>query len=408
MLILAVCCLIGSATGVAAELQKDWNQWRGPQRTCEFEGPEWPATLSEEQLKKVWEVKLAPSYSGPVVNGSAVFVTETENQESEVVKALDRQTGEELWQTKWKGAMKVPFFAAANGSWIRATPALDENRLYVAGMRDFLVCLNTDNGEVIWKVDFTKKFASELPKFGFVSSPLVYGEFVYVQAGGGMVKLNKMDGEVVWRKLVDGGGMSGSAFSSPTVSEINEQPELLVQTRQELVGLDLENGETFWKEKIPAFRGMNILTPTCFDNAVFTSSYGGGSVLLGINQEADKKVEERWKNKIEAYMSSPVLIDGYLYLHLRNQRFSCIDWKTGEEMWRTKPYGKYWSMIYQGKRLLALDERGDLMLINATPEKFDLVEKIHLTDDPAWAHLAMSANEIFVRTLNSQIVYRWE
>ena len=365
--------------------------------------------MTTDKLTKTWEIKLGPSYSGPIVTQNTVFVTETANKEFEVIRALDRQTGQQKWETQWKGAMSVPFFAAANGSWIRATPALDENRIYVAGMRDILVCLDTENGETVWQIDFVRKFGSKLPAFGFASSPLVYGEYVYVQAGEGLVKLDKITGDVIWRKLAGGGGMSGSAFSSPAIAQVNGKTVLLVQTRNRLVGVDLGSGREYWSQEIPAFRGMNILTPISANNAVFTSSYGGGSFLFDISKQgAGEKVEERWKNKTQAYMSSPVLIGNHLYVHLRNQRFSCLDWKTGEEKWRTKPFGKYWSMIYQNDRILALDERGDLLLINANPEKFELLGKVHLTDDPTWAHLAMSGNEIFIRSLNSQIVYRWD
>ena len=53
-----------------------------------------------------------------------------------MVSALDRRTGKERWRAEWKGAMTVPFFAAANGSWIRATPAYDGDSLYVARLRN--------------------------------------------------------------------------------------------------------------------------------------------------------------------------------------------------------------------------------------------------------------------------------
>lgn len=80
--------------------------------------------------------------------------------------------------------MSVPFFARSNGDWIRATPALDGDTLYVAGMRDVLVALNITDGSERWRLDFVKRFGSDLPTFGFVSSPLIDGDSVYVQAGG--------------------------------------------------------------------------------------------------------------------------------------------------------------------------------------------------------------------------------
>ncbi len=106
-------------------------------------------------------------------------------------------------------------------------------------------------------------------------------------------------------------------------------------------------------------------------------------------------------------MSTPVVINGHAYLHLRNQRFTCIDLATGESKWTTKPYGKYWSMVANGDRILALDQRGEILLIHATPEKFELVDSRKLTDDETWAHLAVAGDEVFVRELNAMTVYRW-
>ena len=172
-----------------------WLQWRGPTRDGFVAGAAWPDGLSGDRLEQVWQVEdLGPSYSGPLLTEELVIITETRDAAAERVLAYDRATGEKRWQVSWDGAMTVPFFAASNGSWIRATPCLDEGRLYVAGMRDLLVCLDAATGEELWKVDFVQAFDSPLPAFGFVSSPLVIGEHVYVQAGSGFVKLNKVTG----------------------------------------------------------------------------------------------------------------------------------------------------------------------------------------------------------------------
>ncbi len=394
----------------ADDASTDWNQWRGPTRDGHIASSEaWPESLDESTLTQMWSVGLGSGYSGPIVVGDRVFVTETLNEDREVVRAFDRNTGEQLWITDWAGAMSVPFFAASNGSWIRATPACDGERLYVAGMRDLLVCLDVENGDIVWQVDFMEKFDTPLPAFGFVCSPLIDGDFVYVQAGGGLCKLNKLTGEVVWRVLDDGGGMDGSAFSSPTIVTLEETRQMAVQTRTSLVGVDLENGETLWSVDVPTFRGMNILTPTLVNDAMFTSSYGGGTFMYGVTLAGESfAVASKWTdNRNEGYMSSPVLIDGYLYLHLRNQRFTCIDPATGEARWTTTPYGKYWSMVVNGNRILALDERGDLLLIAASPEEFQLVSERHVASSESWAHLAVSGNQVFVRDLERLAVYRW-
>jgi hypothetical protein len=131
--------------------------------------------------------------------------------------------------------------------------------------------------------------------------------------------------------------------------------------------------------------------------------------LLKIKREADGfQVETVWKTALQGYMSTPVLIDRYAYLHLRNQRFTCVDLTTGEQKWTTQPYGQYWSLVAQHDRILALDQRGELLLIRATPEKFDLLDTRKISDQETWGHLAVSGEEVFVRELQGISAYRWK
>jgi outer membrane protein assembly factor BamB len=393
-----------------AHAETPWGQWRGPNRDGFVAADRrWPDGLDESRLEKRWRLDLGPSYSGPVIAGRAVIVTETRDKKTEHVRALDRVSGQELWQASWEGSLKVPFFAASNGSWIRSTPCVDGDRVYVAGMRDVLVCLDVATGREIWRLDFMQDLKSPLPSFGFVSSPLVRGDHVFVQAGAGFVKLDKRTGKVVWRVLEDGGGMMGSAFSSPYPVELGGVPQILVQNRDDLAGVDPEAGTVLWKTKVEAFRGMNIVTPTVHDGKVFTTSYGGGSWLFAVDPaRAEKPVEQVWRNKIQGYMSTPVVIGGHAYVHLRNQRFACLDLATGKEAWVTKPFGRYWSLVAQGDRILALDETGDLRLIRATPEQYDLVGTAKVATAESWAHLAVEGDEVYVRDLEGLSAYRWK
>jgi hypothetical protein len=65
--------------------------------------------------------------------------------------------------------------------------------------------------------------------------------------------------------------------------------------------------------------GMNILTPTVLGDRLFTSAYGGGSRLLEIRPSGDGfNVETVWNTSLQGYMSTPVVIDGHAYLHLRS------------------------------------------------------------------------------------------
>lgn len=384
-----------------------WTQFRGPERTGAAPGAPWPDNL--RGLETRWQAKLDKGYPGPLVDASRVYVAETVNGDTETVRALDRKTGKELWKVSWAGKHSVPFFAKKNGDWIRATPAFDGQTLYVAGMEEVLVALDAATGKERWRVDFPKRFQTPKPDFGFSSSPLIDGDAVIVQAANSVVKLNKRTGETIWRALARQADiMDSGAFSSPAMATVRGRRQLLIQSRTNLYGLDPANGAVLWSQEVPHYRGMNILMPTVWNDRVFTSSYRMDSYMFEIGEAGGKfESKEVWRNKAKGYMSTPVVLDGYAYLHLANQRFTCIDLRNGETKWTTEPFGQYWSMAVRGGKILALDERGQLLLIRANPEKFELLDSKEITNSPAWAHIAVAGNEIFVRDLLGVTAYRW-
>ena len=409
LMLVFLCSSFWMLTSVQGQTENlDWGQWRGPSRDG-ISDAVLPQSLQDDSLTEVWSTPLSPSYSGPIVVGDMVYVTETVDSKFETVQALKRSDGTNVWTAKWEGAMKVPFFAAANGSWIRATPAYSDGKLFVAGIRDVVVCLDAKSGDELWKVDFPQQTKSKLPSFGFVCSPLVDGDHVYVQAGGAFTKLLAKDGSIVWQSLKDGGGMGGSAFSSPVIATIAGVRQAVVLTRNELCGVELETGKPLWRIAVKTFRGMNILTPSIYGDSVFTSTYGGTTQLFNVSR-ADEAgaltVANKWSNPAQGYMSSPVIIDDHAYVHLRNQRFSCFDLKTGDEKWRSKTYGKYASMIAAGDKILALDQRGDLLMIKSNSQEFELIDKRKVADD-SWAHVALTQDDVVVRDLKKVTLFKW-
>ncbi len=391
----------------------DWTQWRGPTRDGRVheKAPPWPKTLTKDNLKLAWSVDLAEGYSSPIVAGGKVFTVETKSKKEEIVRAFDRKTGKQAWDTDWDGAMKVPFYAAKNGSWVRSTPATDGKTLFVGGMRDVLVALDLETGKEKWRRDYPKEEKTPLPSFGFVSSPLLDDDHIYVQVGTALRKIKKSDGTTVWQALADERAMFGSAFSSPKRAKIHGVDQILVQSRSMLGGILPSNGKPVWTMPVKAFRGMNILPPTPIGDKIFTATYGGGSFLYDIGKKDKFLVATQLWNDVkrEGYMSSPVVIDGKIYLHGRDKKFHCLDPKTGKTLWSSEEkFGEYCSMVTQGNRILALDQRGILLDIEANPKAFKLRSQIDLDTPPTWAHLAVCDDELFVRHLKGLQVYKWK
>lgn len=388
-----------------------WDQWRGPTRDGRLaaDAVPLPPRLDEAHLKQVWRVELAEGYSTPVVRDGRIYTVETQENKREVVRAFGLD-GREVWNTDWTGALQVPFFARRNGSWVRSSPALAGDTLLVGGMRDVLVAIDPTAGKELWRLDFMETYRTPLPDFGFASSPLVDGDAVYVQAGASVARVERKTGKVVWRALEDGGGMWNSAFSSPMIATLCGVRQLVVQTRTRLAGVELDSGKVLWSVDVKAFRGMNILNPTVVGDQVFTSSYGGGSFLFTVRRDGEAwSVEQAWQTKAQGYMSTPVVLDGHIYLHRRDKRFSCVELATGTEKWASgERFSDYASLVTDGRRILALDSRGELLLLNATPERFEIIDRRKVSEQETWAHVVVYGRMLLVRELRGLSLWRLE
>ncbi|MDG2126206.1 MAG: PQQ-like beta-propeller repeat protein [Verrucomicrobiales bacterium] len=388
----------------------DWPQWRGPSRdaTVPAAAKPWPSDL--KNMATAWKNDLAEGYSSPIIAGKRVFTVETRDKKQEIARAFDRKSGKQLWENAWDGSMKVPFFAAKNGSWVRSTPATDGKSLFIGGMRDVLVALDADTGTEKWRVDYPGRDGTPVPSFGLVSSPLIDGDHLYIQAGAAITKVDKETGKTAWSALKDERAMYGSAFSSTTLATIHGKRQLVAQSRATLAGIDPGSGSVLWQTPVKAFRTMNILTPTVVGNQIFTSTYGGGSFLFDVKKDSEAMaVAESWNDpKAEGYMSTPVIHEGHAYLHGRDKKFHCIELSSGTVKWSTdEKFGDYWSTVINRDSILALDQKGELLLIKATPDKFTLLDRRRISDETTYAHLAVIGNELYVRSLKSIASFRW-
>ena len=382
-----------------------WTQWRGPERDGKLVSGKLPSSFSDS-IELAWDKNLSHSYSGPIIYDGLIFTTESVDQKYEKVTAYQVDSGEEQWSVQWEGYMGVPFFAAANGDWIRSTPAVSDQGLVVVGMRDLMVCLDHRTGEKKWSVDFPSQFGSPLPMFGASCSPLIDGDAVYMQTGGATVKLSMKDGSEIWQTLHNANSSSPGAFSSPIIATICNQRQLLVQTRLALCGVDLESGNVLWKQPIEAFRGMNILTPLVIGNRVFTSAHSGKAQMFEISvDQENRSVQEVWQQKHQAYMSSPVAVGNQIFLHLKNKRFVLLDAQNGQEIYTSSPVAQYTSMVTDGEHVLALTNDGRLLLIDAKADRFTKADEISVAND-SWAHVAVTSQFLAVRDLRQLKVFR--
>ena len=143
----------------------DWPQWRGTGRLGVWYETGIVETLPEE-LQITWRTPIRSGYSGPAVAGGRVFITDwMEDPNSRTLDgteraiALDEQTGEVLWTHEWQTTYRMLMVTYAVGP--RATPTVDEDRVYVVGATGRLFCFDVETGAVLWQKDYIEDLRHE-------------------------------------------------------------------------------------------------------------------------------------------------------------------------------------------------------------------------------------------------------
>ena len=195
----------------------DWPQWRGPNRDGKSADTgllkQWP----ENGPPLAWKIdKLGGGDSGPAIAAGRIFVMSNRGAE-EVVWALSEKDGSEIWVTPLGPAFRQQPSQGREGP--SCTPTVDGERLYVEGLGGNVVCLQVQDGKIVWQRSLTEDFGGRRPMWSYRESPLVDGDKVIVTPGGAdaiMVALNKLTGETIWKtKMPDSpAGASGAPGGS--------------------------------------------------------------------------------------------------------------------------------------------------------------------------------------------------
>ena len=409
----------------------DWGPFLGP--TGDGKSPEkgiiapWP----EAGLKTIWEKRLGTSYGAPAVSQGRLFQFDRFGDMARVY-CLRAETGEELWRYEYPTDY-VDRYYYNNGP--RCSPVVDGDRVYAFGVEGMLICLNAVTGKLIWKVDTTKEFGVVQNFFGVGSNPVVEGKLLLVMVGGsppgtidvfravgngsGIVAFDKLTGEVKY-KITD----ELASYASLKTATFAGRRFGLAFCRGGLVGFEPATGkvdfEFPWRALNP--ESVNASMPVVSGDEVFISeTYGPGSALLTV---APGKCDVVWQDDerkrfkaMQTHWNTPIEVDGYLYAssgrHLNIAELRCIEWKTGKIQW-SEPDLTRASLTYIDGHFLVLGEVGNLLLVKANPNKYELVSQLNLAprperiagegstasdvgDDPFWAAPVVSHGLLYVR-----------
>ncbi|MBN1984713.1 MAG: PQQ-binding-like beta-propeller repeat protein, partial [Prolixibacteraceae bacterium] len=281
--------------------------------------------------------------------------------------------------------------------------------LYIYSGYGVLSCMDAKNGSLKWTKDVFNDFDGKNIQWGVTETVVVDGDVVFVTPGGkknNVVALNRFNGNLIWTS--EGLGEL-SAYCTPLLVELPAGKLLVTHTADHLLGINASNGKLLWSYPHPNRWSVHANTPIYENGGLFCfSGYGQGGEKLSLSNNGNS-IKEEWKNeKLDNRIGGMVLVDGYLYGSGDNSReWRCVDWKTGEEKYASGELTKG-TVIYADGMLYCYSERGELALVKATPEKFNIVSKtrVELGSAQHWAHPVINNGKLYVRHGNTLVAYK--
>jgi outer membrane protein assembly factor BamB len=287
------------------------------------------------------------------------------------------------------------------GNGPRSTPTAHGGRVYTFGALGHLHCLNAATGEVVWARDTVKDFKGRVPTWGHACSPLLDGGRLVVQVGGRpdacLVALDRGTGKELWRSLPDRPG-----YSSPVLLELDKGRLLVYWTPEHVAGLGPETGKVRWRVPFDGVTyDVSISDPVFAGGVLLASNYWSGSKALLLDGRGGPRVG--WEGRrLSLLMSTPLVRDGHTYALDRHRGLKCVELRSGQVKWEgehitprgTNPQA---TLVWAGGRALALNERGELLLLELSPAGCRRLGQAPVIGK-TWAHPAYAGGCVFARS----------
>lgn len=370
----------------------------------------WPA----EGPKLIWSnLELPKGYSSVSFGNNKIYTTGL-IENNDVLLALD-MNGKILWQTVIGRA-----WTQSNPE-SRATPTIEGTKVYTCSGNGDLACIDGNSGKVIWTYKGSEIHKGTYGMWGIAESLIIDGDKIYFSPGGPetmTIALEKTTGKLIWKSatLNDKPG-----YVSPIIVTYGGKKMLINASLGHVFAVDVSNGEILWKvaheqSSDPNLRRWDLIkctTPIFKNGMVYvTGGYDTGGMMIRIAADGKNASVEWTDNLLDNHHGGVVLVNDFIYgsnwINNNTGNWCCIDWKTGKKMWE-QTWNCKGSIIAADGMLYIYDERqGNVGLLKATSEKFDLVSSFKINQGnagPFWAHPVIRNGVLYIRHTNALMAY---
>ncbi|WP_339743270.1 PQQ-binding-like beta-propeller repeat protein [uncultured Rubinisphaera sp.] len=353
------------------ELDQSWN-WSQPPKTT-------------------WKIQLdGYGQSSPVTWDDQVFITSVEgdNKENCLITAYALKDGKKLWQQSLVNPSPVE--ATSYVSKAAPTPVIDRNQIVTFFEGGLLASYSLD-GKLQWQKNLVEENGPIDARHGLSSSleQNAANVFAWVerQTDPYVLCLNKQSGEVVWKVA----GLGVTSWASPRILTTEGGDQLLLSGIGKIVALDPETGSQFWE--FTEISGNSTPTPFPLADGRFlmgaTTGQGDGNEgraaesngVIAISKSTDGTWSANyvWKaKKATSSFGTPVANQEMTFFVNKTGIVFGLDLNSGEERLAERTSGSVWATPLLTENHLLLFGKSGTLDVFRLGEKPELVQTVEL------------------------------
>jgi outer membrane protein assembly factor BamB len=401
----------------------DWSQFRGPHFNGISDETGLPDRLDPTTM--LWQTPLpGPGESTPAIVGDRVYLTGSEKENKGLfVMCVNTSDGKVRWKKNVSRYVKPKRGTAVASN----SPAADASGAVFLFSNGFLVKFDPE-GEQLWEHDLTKLYGPMALLWSYSSSPLLYDGTLYVivmrmtdlpkgsdytgSMASYLLGIDPADGKILFKteRLTDAVYESNDAHTTPIVTTVDGQEQLIIYAADHLTGHDLTTGKELWRHHFANEKrrlDRCIATPVTDGQSLYCMyPRGDAAFACSLSTMANGPPDGSpllWTyEKTVSDVPSPALVDGYLYFIAEKKKtLTCLDAKTGREQW-TAQLDK--SDVYQASitaadgKLYMVNRKGVVSVVAAADKAFCLLSTHAFDEKPTDSSIAIANGKLYLRT----------
>jgi outer membrane protein assembly factor BamB len=350
---------------------------------------------------ELWRRPVGPGWSSFAVHAGRLY-TQEQRGNNEIVGCYDVSTGKPVW----RHSDPVRFWESIGGPGPRATPTLSNGRVYSLGATGIMNVLDDRTGAVVWSRNAVSDTSAKIPPWGIAGSPLVVGDLVIVAASGNLVAYDLATGNPRWF-----GPRGGDSYSSPQLVTIDGVQQIVLMSSTGATSVALADGKVLWTHSWPS--DTRIMQPAVAGDGELMISVGdgmggSGTRLIAVKQGSSGwTTEERWTSEdLNSNFTDFVIHKGHAF-GFDWGTLACIDLKDGKRKWKSpvRGYGQL-VLLPDENVLLVLSEKGELVLVKASPDQFTELARFPVLEGKTWNHPVLVGDVVLVRNDHEMAAFR--